>query len=161
MHNNSAQSDALAHCRPQTLGANSMEEKDALELLWAEYKYRHTHIWGTTYKITAAIIAVSVVPYIKTEIMAKLGIFMIMLPIVALGLAVLGFYRIRGELKLFDKIKQKYRELQQRELGIAHDPPGSFTRDVRRYMGLLILLAVFNLIYVALVLLQQLCLAPN
>ena len=125
------------------------------ELLWAEYAYRHTHIWSTIYKITAAVAAVCVVPYIKPDVTSPLGFLALSLPVIGVAIAVLGSARIHHELKLFDKIKLRYRDAQEDLFKIPHKSTGRFARDVMIYMRALVSLAILNTLYLVISLLLQ------
>ena len=124
----------------------SLNDKEH-KILWTEYEYRHTHIWSTIYKVTGAVAAVSVVPYLKPDIMSELGLVALSLPLIAVGMAVLGLARLTRELELLDKIKTKYREVQKRDLGIEHPSKGRFARDVKLYLWLLVALSIVNGVY--------------
>lgn len=126
-----------------------MDNEKEHALLWEEYRYRHTHIWSTTYKVTSAVAAVSLVPYLKPDVVEKLGLFALSLPAIAVGLAVFGLSRLSRELRLFGKIKRKYREIQRRDFRIWHDSEERFARDVWLYLLLLIGLSIFNGAYVS------------
>ncbi len=37
------------------------------ELVWDEYKYRHTHCWKVVFQLTAAVVFLSAVPYVDPK----------------------------------------------------------------------------------------------
>lgn len=125
---------------------NVVRDKE-LGILWAEYAYRHSHIWSTVYKITGAVAAISLLPYLEPDVVTHLGLAVLSLPLIGITITLLGLARIKGELKLFGKTKQRYREIQSQELHIDHETTGKFNRDVMLYMYFLLALAVVNGVY--------------
>ena len=93
----------------------SSDNNDFLEqakYLWGEYKYRHDLIWQLIFRFTTAVVLISTIPYIKVEIVACVGYFIVFVPILATILACFGILVMVNELELFGKIKNEYRELQ-------------------------------------------------
>jgi hypothetical protein len=122
-----------------------MVAEKQLQILWDEYKYRHTHIWSTTYKITGAVVAICLVPYANQEILRELGRFSIVLHAVAIGLVISGWARLHRELKLFGKIKDQYRKLQTRDFDINHEEGVDwFVWHVLIYFFVLFLLVLYS-----------------
>jgi hypothetical protein len=80
--------------------------------LWDEYKYRHDLIWQRTFTFTTAITLISTIPYIRPQIAAQLGNYILIAPLLAYFLAFFGLLVMMNELALFGKIKKAYRKRQ-------------------------------------------------
>lgn len=127
---------------------NNDEKLEKLKLIWDEYKYRHQHCWKLIFQTTAAVVAVSVIPYINTstDLVKKLGYLMVALPALGFALTVFSMFRMHKELGLLDTIREKYRELQKDLLDITHkEGRTTFKRDVMIYMGVLAALNIANM----------------
>ena len=115
------------------------------ERIWDEYKYRHELIWGLVFKITAAVVAVSILPYaLKDDVETKLDVFILALPLIGLLLTVICTSRIRKECRLLDILRERHRDLNKFE----NLPPSSFTVDIMIFFRSLILLNIANCIVV-------------
>ena len=49
--------------------------------LWDQYKYRHELCWSAIYKVTFAVLALSVIPYAKDGLTMLLGYWMLVPPL--------------------------------------------------------------------------------
>lgn len=116
-----------------------MEHQDK-DRLWDEYKYRHTHVWNTVFKLTAAVVLISIIPYTKTSVACVLGRGIYIFPSTAVAVGIFGLARLYREFKTFDRIKIEYRK----EQGLVNPQKSSFKRDVVLFIGGLILLASIN-----------------
>ena len=86
------------------------------EFLWNEYKYRHELIWKLIFQITTAVIAISIVPYISDMTIVKsLNNYIVALPIIGVGLTVFGWFRIRKEIDIMNRVKAKHRKFHESE----------------------------------------------
>ena len=99
-------------------------DMEQAKMLWDEYKYRHDLIWKNIYKVTAASVALSAVPYAKTlSNNFDTSLYLLLIPpLLAVILTVAAFVVMKRELDLFWSIKKKYREFQNSKLklGINH-----------------------------------------
>lgn len=118
------------------------------KLIWDEYKYRHAHIWKTIFSLTGAMVLLSVVPYIKSDIIIKLplmGAPAFFLP-PALSI-VLWYYckeRIESEMDLLRKVKDCHRKNQKKLFSFTFGT-GSFDKDVNTFLSWLLVLAILNI----------------
>ena len=94
--------------------------KEDVKFLWDEYKYRHDLCWKTTIQITAAFVALSIIPYLHKEVVRALGRAVIAVPFLALALVGFAIPVMINELILFGEIKRKYREKQRIAYCIQH-----------------------------------------
>lgn len=88
--------------------------KNNPELIWDEYKYCHTHCWKVVFQLTAAVVLLSIVPYIRPEIAKVLGPKILLTNLIAIVLSIVGFFAMWSELKLFKKIKKEHRKLRKK-----------------------------------------------
>jgi hypothetical protein len=93
------------------------------QLIWDEYKYRHDLCWRLVCQIATAVVVISVVPYIQTDVASKLQGWIIALPVIGILLALLGLARLDRELDLLRKVTLKHRELLRRNYsGLSYAP---------------------------------------
>ena len=113
-------------------------DKDLAEakFLWDEYRYRHEHCWNLVFKITAAVVTILVIPYIRSDIRELVGILILALPLTAIGLVLFSYFRLNRELDVLSKVKKAHRQRQSRaHPGIGHDDHEStFKGHVQRYL---------------------------
>lgn len=134
----------------QTSGKDTQIEK--AKLLWDEYKHRHEHCWKLIFQITAAVVIISIIPYIKVDIARSLKYWMVSLPALGIVLTLFSMRRLRRELQILDKIRRRHRELQRDLQGIEHEESHStFSRDVELYFGVLAIVGAINIIVIVLV----------
>jgi hypothetical protein len=122
-------------------------DQEVKNLLWDEYKYRHQHVWNTVFKLTAAVVLVSIVPYTNREVACVLGWLAVAPPAVASGLALFGQVRMKHELAILMTIRTEHRRLQR----LIDATCDSFSKHVNGFLTLLSIAAVSNAIVVLLV----------
>jgi hypothetical protein len=115
-------------------------DSKANDRLWDEYKYRHQHVWDTVFKVTAAVVLVSIVPYTNRDVACVLGSLAVAPPAVAIGLAVLALERMRREIAILQRIKTEHRKRQ----GLMDPKGGSFGIHVNLFLGSLVFAAMAN-----------------
>jgi len=113
---------------------------DFRELLWDEYKYRHQHVWATVFKLTAAVVLVSIVPYTNREVACVLGWRAVAPPVVASCLAIFGLVRMWRELEILMTIRAAHRRLQE----LIKPSDERFSTHVKVFLSLLIIAAIAN-----------------
>jgi hypothetical protein len=134
----------------QTPGKDTEIEK--AKLLWDEYKYRHEHCWKLVFQITAAVVIISIIPYIKVDIATSLRYWIVSLPALGTVLTLFSMCRLRRELHILGKITRRHRELQRDLQGIEHvESHSTFSRDVQLYFGVLTIVGAINIIVIVLV----------
>lgn len=126
-----------------------LETIDAYNSLWNEYKYRHELIWKFLFQSIGAAIVVSVATYTQSSIVNKLDPWFypvfLLIPFWILLYSALSMER---ELKLFEKIKVKYRSYQTRYFNIEHNVRKlffDFNRRVKYVYRILILLSLIHI----------------
>lgn len=136
---------------------------EVVNYLWSEYRYRHELCWNAVLKISLAVLTLVAIPYVRNELTAQLGHWMLVPAAIGTGLAMFGIKVVRNELDLFAKIKLAYRIVQNRLLGQVLGNPEMaphtmevltatstrqtpFDRYVLTFMWLLCLLTVVNVI---------------
>ena len=90
--------------------------REDLEYLWSEYQYRHQLCWNAMYKLTAAVVALGVLPYANTELTALLGRAMLVPPAIGTLLALFGVFVVNNELRLFAYAKVAHNYLHKKLL---------------------------------------------
>src|SRR5687767_7278620 len=116
----------------------ALNDKECLDLLWGEYRYRHEHVWKVMFQITAAATVLAAAPYVNVGIIKGIGLWGLALPVLATALVAYGFVALNAELKLLSLIRDRYREVQRATLQIEHrESRFGFTWRVRGYLGFL------------------------
>lgn len=130
------------------MGAKKLKALQYCQFFWEEYKYRHDLIWQRIFRFTAAIVLVSIIPYVQQEIARLLGVWILIAPLLATILAVFVLVVIWNELELFRKIKKAYRRKQNKLLDddLKHDlcREGDFKSLVLLYLSSLVVLSLAN-----------------
>ena len=62
----------------------TLDHNATAQMLWDEYKLRQTHYWSSFNRFSLAIITITVIPYVKTEIVGQLENMIYLFPIVAI-----------------------------------------------------------------------------
>ena len=121
--------------------------KDTAAYLWQEYQYRHDLCWKSLFRLTGAVLFLSVIPYLYEKITKVMGIWMLTLPVIAIIITIFGWLLIIPELDLLDKIRNNYRCFQNKIFPFKHNGDSSFNRRVKFYIVLLIILIGVNFVY--------------
>ena len=117
------------------------------KLIWDEYKYRHEHVWKLIFQITIAVVVISIIPYSQVHIGEKLKELVVLLPLLGFALTLFGLFRLDSELKILELVREKHRKAQKELHGIEHRAEaGRFTRQVKIYMGSIMLLEIVNIV---------------
>lgn len=122
------------------------EATDVLKQLWDEYKYRHELCWKIIVQITAASVALAILPYVNTKVTGILKLWVLPVPALAVVVVAFGALVIENELDVLDRVKDKYRELQALSLGIPKLHHQRFRRYVRLYIAALLALGLLNIV---------------
>jgi hypothetical protein len=135
------------------------------EYLWTEFQYRHDLIWNLVFRLTIAVVLLGIIPYTQSQLIEGLGEFLslgvLAPPLLGAVLALVGFNRIRHELKQLAYIWGHYRPLQDHLLDIPFRQKSilrqifrqksilrqksTFPRDVKIYTVFLTVLAGLNI----------------
>lgn len=127
----------------------TQQEIEFSKYLWEEYKYRHDLVWRLLFRFTGAIVAIIIAPYVYTDASSEVGNWIIVLPLLALILSIIGFFWIRFELDLFGSIDYKFNEYQSYIFNDKMDKnkPKKFRKAVLFYHSALFFLTFFNLCF--------------
>jgi hypothetical protein len=74
--------------------------------IWDEYKYRHEHVWKLIFQLTAAVVALAIVPYLDTS--GSSGVLRFIPPGLSILLIWIAYIRIGKEFDLLDQVKEEY-----------------------------------------------------
>ena len=134
----------------QKICSYSVETKlGRAEHLWNDYQHRHNLVWNLVFRLTAAVVVLAIIPYTQVEVMKRLGGWILVPPFLGFVLAMMGFFRVRREVKLLDHIRGLYRPLQDSLFYEFHgDETSTFGRWVLIYIGILTVLAALNILLI-------------
>ena len=118
-------------------------------LVWDEYKYRHSHCWQLVFQITAAVVTISIVPYIDKSI-ANLPCYIIVaLPWLAVALTIFSGMRVIKEVRLWQDVRITHLHLQK-ILGFIKEiePNDTFKPAILTYLLILGVLALAHAVII-------------
>ena len=134
-----------------------------LTYIWDEYKYRHGLCWEAVYKVSAAVIALAVLPYVRPDLSKALGYWMLVPSVLGTLLAAFGIWVVNNELRLFAESKIAHYDLRMRIVyqSLTKDGqaliPETITAGKARWtlfdyfvhilMGVLLLLSLANTVF--------------
>jgi hypothetical protein len=134
------------------------EVSTALQLaqhFWTEFKYRHDLIWQRIFRLTAAVVLISIIPYAQPIVTKLLGNWILLAPALATALSVFALSVMRHELSLFERIATEYIWQQNRLLATEPkhklDAPRPFGFFVQIYLIVLIVLSILNFLITGLI----------
>lgn len=99
-----------------TTSTGNQPRLELLKYTWDEYKYRHGLCWAAVYKVSAAVIALAMAPYLKPLVTKAVGCTMLVLPFLGTGLALYGIVVLRNELGLFAETKMAHQDIRNKLL---------------------------------------------
>ena len=116
---------------------------DAAKIFWEWRKYRNQVYWVSIYLWGAASIIISILPYILPDILTKLGLAILIFPILGTLLSIFAAYLTAVLFKLYKQADRKYREL------LGKFDPGYFSSDTfMNRLSSLTFGAVFSLAFI-------------
>jgi hypothetical protein len=120
------------------------------EHLWNEYQYRHDLVWNLVFRLTAAVVVLAIIPYTQETVMHEIGRWILAPSMLGVMLAIVGFFRVDSELRLLNHIRNLYRPLQDSLFYDFHrDKKSWFGAYVRTYIGVLVVLASINILFIS------------
>jgi hypothetical protein len=122
----------------RTHGEHSGEHDPDAQLVWDEYVHRHELCWRLIFQSTIATILIYVVPYVRRDVAAKVGYFMVSLPVIGIALAWFAWRRFLSEDDLLQLVREKHWSTKKRA---GHS---SFKHDATIFLWALIGLGVVN-----------------
>lgn len=90
-----------------------MEEKQAIDLLWEEWKYRHDYVWRTLFRWAAAVVVLWIAPFLKPEVFANRPRVAVVFPFVSFILTLFSAWLIGAEQQRLSMVSRKYNELRK------------------------------------------------
>ena len=88
-----------------------MNDEDVVKLLWQEYELRQTNYWNYFNRFSLAIVTISIIPYVKPDIVNTLGKIIIVFPIASFLIALLATWLLGAEYQRMHMVRLKYEEL--------------------------------------------------
>lgn len=98
------------------------EKLERLKFLWEEYSYRHEHSWKVVFQTTTAVVVLSVIPYLQTNVTEGLDYVILIMPGLAILTAFFAYWVMMNELDVFYDVKILYHELQDEVYQLSHKP---------------------------------------
>jgi hypothetical protein len=89
-----------------------MEQKQAIELLWNEWKYRHDLFWRLLFQFAGAVIVLWVIPFLKPEIFKSRPWIALVFPAAAAILSLFSAWILGAEQRRLTMVSKKYDELR-------------------------------------------------
>lgn len=131
-------------------------EREKLQFLWEEYRYRHDLCWRTVTQLTLCSTFLVALPYISPDVATGLKYWVLPLPGLAVALVIYGWLTMRNELHALDRVKTVYRRLQSNYLSSKFDERRpcldvSFNFLVLTFIGILAVLGIAAIAVTALV----------
>lgn len=127
----------------KTLPNEYDSEKD--KVIWDEYHYRHEQIWSLLIKITTAVVAVSILPYIADDdITRTLKYGIIWPPLIGLLLIWLSYSRLKHEVEILKGIKDLHRLFHTIKYNIPYKKDSLFWTHLQVYLSLMFILGIIN-----------------
>lgn len=87
---------------------NDLSKNEATKLLWEEYQLRYTNWWSMFNRFSLAILTITVIPYVKPDILKPLGMLIIAFPAISLLLTMVCTWLLGAEYQRLDMVRQKY-----------------------------------------------------
>jgi len=133
------------------------------QYLWEEFRYRHELIWQQIFRFTTVVVLISIIPYVQQDVASLLGDLILLAPIFATVLALVGLAVVQNELTLFERIMRAYWRQQNKILDhdLKHDAGAKrpFFVLIRLYLLLLAIVSFANTLVVWQVWLPKLALS--
>lgn len=112
-----------------------MDEKESINFLWEHYKMRQNHYWSSLNRFGLAILTVLVAPYLKPEIVGKLGNAVIMFPFIGFLLTFVSTWLLGAEYQRLAAVKRKYDESFPKDFRIEYPNDTLWQRLVGKNIG--------------------------
>jgi hypothetical protein len=132
--------------------------------LWEEYRYRHDLVWRLLFRVTSVAVLLLFVPFLTNDSVRDVADNWILVPpAIAILVVLMGIVELGLEMRLFERVKDAYREVQDVVLmdvkaWMPHSLKQSarteksidfrFAWLVRLYLWLLLLASVLTFVFV-------------
>ncbi len=86
-----------------------MSEIEKANHIWAEFEYHHDHFWRSFYRLTAAVVAVIIIPYapfVPSSFRSDLGDSILMFPLIGVSVGVFGSWLLMAEYWRLKKVSR-------------------------------------------------------
>jgi hypothetical protein len=93
-----------------------MEEKQAADLLWNEWKYRHDLFWKMLFRWGASVLTLWAIPFLRPVVFKPLPRLALLFPLMAFVLSLFSAWLLAAEQRRFGMVNQMYNELRGRFL---------------------------------------------
>lgn len=90
---------------------NFLKIDEAVRVLWKWRKYRNQAFWNSMYRLGAASVTLTLIPYLLPDLIGKLGLAVLVFPLMAALLSVLASYLMIVQYMLYKLVDRKYRSL--------------------------------------------------
>jgi hypothetical protein len=84
---------------------------EAVRIIWEWRKYRNEAFWKTVYRYGAAVIAVSMAPYLLPDLIGKLGLAVLAFPAMGSFLSILAAWLMAVQYRLYCLVNNRFRSL--------------------------------------------------
>jgi hypothetical protein len=106
---------------PSDSSAGGHEPLAVATYLWGEYQYRHDMVWRLVFRVTSVAVALMITPFLANAVARRaLGNWLVVLPILAVLVILLGFWALPPELRRLDRVKTAYQ--YEQKLVLDHIP---------------------------------------
>ncbi len=95
----------------QEVQSNTLAIGEAMPILWEWRKYRNVRFWDTMYRWGGVAVVLSVAPYLLPDVIARLGMAVLVFPALAALLSIFAAYLLVVEYALYKTLDRKYRSL--------------------------------------------------
>jgi hypothetical protein len=93
-----------------------MEEQQAIQLLWDEWKYRHDLFWRSLFRWAGVVVTLWVIPFVKPEVFKPWPKIALFFPAMAFILSLFSAWILGGEQRRFEMVNKRYNDLRERFL---------------------------------------------
>lgn len=84
---------------------------EAVKALWEWRKYRNEVFWNSVYRWALILLGMTIIPYMLPDIIRKLGIYILIFPILAFFISVFAAYLLAVQYKLYKQVDAKFKSL--------------------------------------------------
>jgi hypothetical protein len=93
------------------MSQDSVTQVEAAKLLLDEWKFRHQHLWDSLRRYGLAAVIVSIVPYVKPDLVTRLDIYVMVFPVVGYLVSLAAIWLFAAEYYRLRPVAARHREL--------------------------------------------------
>ena len=90
-----------------------MDDKQAADLLWQEWKYRHDLFWKSLFRWAGAVLTLWIIPFVKPEVFKPWPKLVLAFPVTAFLLSMFSAWIIGAEHRRFAAVNTKFNEMRR------------------------------------------------